>query len=248
MTLPTASVPAHRERRDARLRSDWPAAWAVSPGLTDYAAAVAFMEARAEAVRAGEAEELVWLLEHPPLYTGGTSARAGDLLAPDRFPVYKSARGGRYTYHGPGQRVAYVMLDLDRRGRDVRAFVHGLEEWLIGALAAFAGKGERRDGRVGVWVDRGAPGGAVREDKIAAIGVRVRRWVSFHGIAINVAPDLSHFSGITPCGVAEPGLGVTSLADLGLNASMGDADAALRKAFESVFGPTADALAPRLAD
>lgn len=206
------------------------------------------MEARAEAIRAGEAEELVWLLEHPPLYTGGTSANADDLLAPDRFPVFKSARGGQYTYHGPGQRVAYVMLDLDRRGRDVRAFVHGLEEWLIGALAAFAVTGERRDGRVGVWVDRSAPGGVLREDKIAAIGVRVRRWVSFHGIALNVAPDLSHFSGITPCGVADPGLGVTSLADLGLRTSMNEADVALRESFEDVFGPTVNAVAPGLAD
>ncbi len=228
---------------DARLRADWPAEWAVSPGLTEYDEAVAVMERRAGAIRAGEAAELIWLLEHPPLYTGGTSAAETDLLAPDRFPVFKSARGGQYTYHGPGQRVAYVMLDLDRRGRDVRAFVHGLEEWLIRALAEFGVKGERRDGRVGVWVDRTTQGGAMREDKIAAIGVRIRRWVSFHGVALNVEPDLSHFSGITPCGVSDPGLGVTSLVDLGLPVAMPDADAALRAAFEEIFGPTVNTAA-----
>ncbi len=226
------------------LRADWPAEWAVSPGLTAYDAAVAVMERRAGAIRAGEAAELVWLLEHPPLYTSGTSARATDLLSPDRFPVFKSARGGQYTYHGPGQRVAYVMLDLDRRGRDVRAFVHGLEEWLIRTLGEFGVKGERRAGRVGVWVDRTTPGGATREDKIAAIGVRIRRWVSFHGLALNIEPDLSHFSGITPCGVSDPGLGVTSLVDLGLPVTMDDADAALRTAFEGIFGPTTDVAAP----
>jgi len=194
------------------------------------------MERRVAEIRAGEAPELIWLLEHPPLYTGGTSAKAEDLLAPDQFPVFKTARGGQYTYHGPGQRVAYVMLDLDRRGRDVRAFVHGLEDWLIATLGAFGVKGERRDGRVGVWVVRTAPGAPLREDKIAAIGVRVRRWITFHGISLNVEPDLSHFSGITPCGISETGLGVTSLVDLGLPVTMDDADAALREAFQDIFG------------
>ena len=218
--------------------------WALTPGLIDYDAAVAAMEQRAAAIHAREAAELVWLLEHPPLYTGGTSAKVTDLRAPDRFPVYKSARGGQFTYHGPGQRVAYVMLDLTRRGRDVRLFVRGLEDWLIGALAEFGVTGERRDGRVGVWVDRTQPGGALREDKIAAIGVRIRRWVSFHGISLNVEPDLSHFSGITPCGVSDPGLGVTSLVDLGLPVTMADADAALRRSFESILGQTVDAFGP----
>ena len=227
---------------DARLRSDEPAEWAVSTGLTDYAEAVSFMEQRVADIRAGEAAELVWLVEHPPLYTAGTSADPADLLTPNRFPVFKSARGGQHTYHGPGQRVVYLMLDLDRRGRDVRAFVYGLEAWLIATLAEFGVKGERRAGRVGVWVDRTAPGGPLREDKIAAIGVRIRRWVSFHGVALNVSTDLSHFTGITPCGVSDPGLGVTSLTDLGITASMSDADTMLRTAFRSIFGPTVDAL------
>jgi lipoyl(octanoyl) transferase len=217
-----------------------PAAWRVSRGLTGYPAAVDVMEQRAAAIRAGKAGELVWLLEHPPLYTAGMSAKDGDLLDADRFPVFKTARGGEFTYHGPGQRVAYVMLDLERRGKDVRSFVRSLEAWLIAALGEFGLKGERREGRIGVWIDRTAQGEARREDKIAAIGVRIRRWVSFHGVALNVAPDLSHFSGIAPCGVHEPGLGVTSLADLGVAATMADADAALRRAFETVFGPTAD--------
>ncbi len=227
----------------AALRGAGPAEWAVSPGLTEYDAAVAAMERRVAAIHAGEAKELVWLLEHPPLYTGGTSAKETDLLAPARFPVFKSARGGQYTYHGPGQRVAYVMLDLNRRGRDVRAFVHGLEEWLIATLAEFGVKGERREGRVGVWVDRTRAGAPPREDKVAAIGVRVRRWVSFHGVALNVEPDLAHFAGIAPCGISDPGLGVTSLVDLGLPVTMDDADAALRMAFEAVFGPTRNAAA-----
>lgn len=213
--------------------------WRVSDGLTDYAAAVAEMEARAAAIRAGEAPELVWLLEHPPLYTAGTSAKSADLLEPDRFPVHRAQRGGEYTYHGPGQRVAYVLLDLDRRGRDVRRFVCALEDWVIAALAGFGVKGERRPGRVGVWVARPdkAPGpyGAPREDKIAAIGVRIRRWVSFHGVAINVDPDLTHFSGIVPCGIT--GHGVTSLVDLGVPATMADMDLALRAAFDAAFGP-----------
>jgi lipoyl(octanoyl) transferase len=217
--------------------------WAVSPGLTDYEAAVAAMEARANAIAAGEAGELVWLLEHPPLYTAGVSAKQADLLAPDRFPVYRTGRGGQFTYHGPGQRVAYVMLDLRTRGRDVTRFVADLERWIIGALERFNVKGEIRAGRVGVWVERKGPGWA-REDKIAAIGVRLRKWVSFHGIAFNVEPDLEHFSGITPCGISGPQYGVTSLVDLGLPVTMHDADAALRASFESVFGPTASAAPP----
>lgn len=219
--------------------------WAVSPGLVEYEAAVAAMEARAAAIAAGEAGELVWLLEHPPLYTAGVSAKQSDLLAPDRFPVFQTGRGGQFTYHGPGQRVAYVMLDLRTRGRDVTKFVADLERWIIGALARFNVKGEVREGRVGVWVERprekGGGPGRRREDKIAAIGVRLRKWVSFHGIAFNVEPDLEHFSGITPCGISDPQFGVTSLVDLGLPVTMADADAALRASFESVFGPTVTA-------
>ncbi len=217
--------------------------WAVSPGLTDYEAAVAAMEARAAAVAAGEAGELVWLLEHPPLYTAGVSAKDGDLLAPDRFPVFRTGRGGQFTYHGPGQRVAYLMLDLRTRGRDVTRFVADLERWIIAALERFNVKGEIREGRVGVWVERKGPGWA-REDKIAAIGVRLRKWVSFHGIAFNVEPELEHFSGITPCGISAPQFGVTSLVDLGLPVTMADADAALRDAFETVFGKTESAPPP----
>jgi lipoyl(octanoyl) transferase len=194
------------------------------------------MEARVEAMRRGEAGERVWLVEHPPLYTAGTSARPCDLREPDRFPVHKSARGGQYTYHGPGQRVAYPMLDLSRRGKDVRCYVHDLEAWIVATLARLGVRGEAREGRVGVWVARSDGTG---EDKIAAIGVRVRRWVTFHGIALNVAPDLSHYAGITPCGIAEEGLGVTSLAALGLQVTMAEADAALRAAWHDVFGPTA---------
>jgi lipoyl(octanoyl) transferase len=216
--------------------------WAVSPGLTPYAPALAFMEARAAAIAAGEADELVWLLEHPPLYTAGTSAKPGDLLSPDRFPVYETGRGGEYTYHGPGQRVAYVMLDLTRRGRDVRKFIQSLEAWLIGAAAQFDIEAGIREGRVGVWVNR-ANG---HEDKIAAIGVRLRRWVSFHGIAFNVDPDLSHFSGITPCGISNPLYGVTSLADLGHFVSMDDFDTALHIAWTDAFGPVSRADAPAL--
>ncbi|WP_267901436.1 lipoyl(octanoyl) transferase LipB [Amaricoccus solimangrovi] len=205
-----------------------------------YPEALATMEARVEALIAGRAGELVWLLEHPPLYTAGTSARAEDLLMPDRFPVYPARRGGEYTYHGPGQRVAYAMLDLNRRGRDVRAYVWNLEEWVIRALAEFNVTGERRPGRVGVWVVRPdrppLPDGSPAEDKIAAIGVRIRRWVTFHGIAINVEPDLTHFSGIVPCGIR--GYGVTSLVDLGLPVTMADLDLALARAFDAVFGPT----------
>lgn len=195
------------------------------------------MEARAAAIAAGEAGELVWLLEHPPLYTAGVSAKDGDLLDATRFPVFRSGRGGQFTYHGPGQRVAYIMLDLRERGRDVTRFVADLERWIIGALGDFNVRGEVRDGRVGVWVERKGPGWA-REDKIAAIGVRLRKWVSFHGIALNVEPDLEHFSGITPCGISASQFGVTSLVDLGLPVTMADADAALRASFERVFGPT----------
>ncbi|MBP7000445.1 MAG: lipoyl(octanoyl) transferase LipB [Amaricoccus sp.] len=212
--------------------------WRTSPGLTPYPEALAGMEARVEAILAGAAPELVWLVEHPPLYTAGTSADPADLLAPDRFPVYAARRGGEYTYHGPGQRVAYAMLDLNRRGRDVRAYVWRLEEWVIRALAAFNVTGERRPGRVGVWVARPdrppAPDGSPAEDKIAAIGVRLRRWVAFHGVAINVEPDLGHFSGIVPCGIR--GHGVTSLVDLGLPVTMPDLDLALRESFAGVFG------------
>src|SRR5687767_4894718 len=212
-----------------------PAGWAVSRAPVAYPDAVAAMEARATAIAEGRAGELVWLLEHPPLYTAGVSAKAGDLIQPDRFPVFASGRGGQYTYHGPGQRVAYVMLDLTRRQRDVRAFVAALEDWVIGALDAFNVKGELRDGRVGVWVERRAPGAPPREDKIAAIGVKLRRWVSFHGVSLNVEPDLAHFGGIVPCGVTEHG--VTSLVDLGLPVTMDEADAALRASFARVFGP-----------
>jgi lipoyl(octanoyl) transferase len=186
---------------------------------------------RVAAIACGAAPELVWLLQHPPLYTAGTSARDEDLLAPGRFPVHRTGRGGQLTYHGPGQRVAYVMLDLRRRGADVRRYVCNLEDWIIRALATFNVTGERRDGRVGIWIDRG--GG--REDKIAAIGVRIRRWVTFHGIAINVEPELEHFSGIVPCGIAGANYGVTSLVDLGLPVTMTDLDVALKETFAEVF-------------
>jgi lipoyl(octanoyl) transferase len=218
-----------------------PAGWAVSTGYVPYPAAVAAMEARAAAIADGTASELVWLLEHPPLYTAGVSSKPADLIAPDRFPVFESGRGGQFTYHGPGQRVAYVMLDLTKRGRDVRAFVAALEAWIIDALAAFNVTGEMREGRVGVWVERKGPGWS-REDKIAAIGVKLRRWVSFHGISLNVEPDLEHFSGIVPCGQTEHG--VTSLVDLGLPVTMDEADAALKAAFQRVFGPVEDAAPP----
>jgi lipoyl(octanoyl) transferase len=215
-----------------------PVEWRVSGGLVPYADAVAFMEARVAAIAEGTAEELVWLLEHPPLYTAGTSARAEDLLEP-RFPVHKSGRGGQYTYHGPGQRIAYVMLDLNRRNPDLRAFVCALETWIVATLQTFGVTGERRSGRIGVWVARPVrPGGESAEDKIAAIGIRVRRWVSFHGVALNVAPNLSHFRSIVPCGISDPHLGVTSLHNLGVLAGMGEVDAALRSSFEPLFGKT----------
>jgi lipoyl(octanoyl) transferase len=218
----------------ADLAGDGGVEWRISDSPVDYLEAVAAMESRAAAIAAGEARELVWLLEHPPLYTSGTSGKAQDLLDP-RFPLFSSGRGGQLTYHGPGQRVAYVMLDLKRRRPDIRAYVAALEQWIIGTLAAFNVRGERREDRVGVWVKR-PDKGAGFEDKIAAIGVRVRRWVSFHGIAINVEPDLAHFSAIVPCGVADPRYGVTSLVDLGHPVTMADVDVALRRAFEDVFG------------
>lgn len=212
-----------------------PVEWRVSRDLTPYPGAVTSMEERVAAISAGDAPEQVWLVEHPPLYTAGTSANDSDLLEPDRFPVFRAGRGGEFTYHGPGQRVGYVMLDLNHRGRDVRAFVRDLEEWIIQTLAAFGVSGERRDGRVGIWVDRGAYGGLPgTEDKIAAIGVRLRRWVSFHGISINVSPDLSHYDGIVPCGISQHG--VTSLKELGIDATVTDIDTALQSAFEEVFG------------
>lgn len=215
-----------------------PVEWVVAEGLTGYDEAVAEMEARAALIADGLARERVWLVEHPPLYTAGTSARDEDLIAPERFPVFRSGRGGQFTYHGPGQRVAYVMLDLKRRQPDLRRFVAALEGWLIGALDGFNVRGERREDRVGVWVRR-PDKSAGTEDKIAAIGIRVRRWVSFHGISLNVDPDLSHFDGIVPCGVSKHG--VTSLVDLGLPVTMPEVDSVLREAFERVFGPTVQA-------
>jgi len=221
-----------------------PVEWRVSEGLVDYEEAVAFMEARAAAIASGDARECVWLLEHPPIYTGGSSAKEKDLLDA-RFPVFRTGRGGQFTYHGPGQRVAYVMLDLTRRRRDVRALVCALESWIIATLADFGVRGERRAARVGVWVERPekpkGPHGETAEDKIAAIGIRLRQWVSFHGVALNVASDLTHFSGIAPCGVREAHLGVTSLKELGATADMRAVDAALRKNIELIFGPTAGA-------
>lgn len=209
--------------------------WRVSDAPVAYEEALAFMEARVTAIRAGTAPECVWLLEHPPLYTAGTSAKASDLIDA-RFPVYQTGRGGQYTYHGPGQRIAYVMLDLTRRKQDIRAFVCQLEAWIMAALARFNVRGERRDGRIGIWVDRGPHVlGGRREDKIAALGIRVRRWVTFHGIALNVDCDLSHFQGIVPCGISDQRYGVTSLTDLGITASMPKVDMALQAAFAEVF-------------
>ena len=209
--------------------------WRISDEPVAYPDALAEMDARAAEIRAGTAPELVWLLEHPPLYTAGTSADPRDLLETGRFPVYQAGRGGQYTYHGPGQRVAYVLLDLKARKQDIRAYVCALEDWIIRTLAAFNVKGERRDGRVGIWVTRTDIGTALREDKIAAIGVRLKRWVSMHGISLNIDPDLLHFEGIVPCGISEHG--VTSLHDLGQLVSMAEADLELRAAFEAVFGP-----------
>lgn len=215
--------------------------WKITDGLTDYDTAVAFMEARVAEIAAGTADECIWFLEHPPLYTAGTSAKPQDLTDPDQFPVYASKRGGEYTYHGPGQRVVYVMLDVGKRGHDVRRFVKQLETWVVSALAEFNVHGEIREGRVGVWVPRKdkplTVSGEPAEDKIAAIGIRLRKWISFHGISINVEPDLEHFSGIVPCGIRE--FGVTSLVDLGLPVTMADVDVALRKTFTEAFGPEA---------
>ncbi|WP_299040915.1 lipoyl(octanoyl) transferase LipB [uncultured Tateyamaria sp.] len=211
--------------------------WITTPGLTEYREAERWMEARASAIAAGDAAECIWLLEHPPLYTAGTSARSQDLTDPNRFPVFDTRRGGQYTYHGPGQRVVYTLLDVGQRGRDVRAFVQSLETWVIATLDTFNVKGEIRTGRVGVWVERPerprTAEGRLAEDKIAAIGIRLRKWISFHGLSINVEPDLSHFDGIVPCGIAEHG--VTSLVDLGLPVTMDDVDVALRQTFETVF-------------
>lgn len=214
-----------------------PVAWSIADGPVPYPEAVAAMEARVAAIREANAPDKIWLLEHPPLYTAGTSARDTDLLAPGRFPVYRSGRGGQYTYHGPGQRVAYLMLDLNRRVPDVRRYVATLEEWLINTLAAFNVRGERRDDAVGIWVPRPEKG-RKRTDKIAAIGIRVRHWVAFHGIALNVDPVLEHFSGIVPCGIRADG--VTSLADLGIVVSMEEVDTVMRREFERLFGATFD--------
>ncbi|MEN9062438.1 lipoyl(octanoyl) transferase LipB [Ponticoccus litoralis] len=211
--------------------------WKISDGLVPYEEAVSFMEDRAAAIAAGAAEECVWLLEHPPLYTAGTSARREDLTDPDRFPVHQTKRGGQFTYHGPGQRVVYVMLDVGKRGRDVRCFVQDLERWVIATLGEFGLTGHIREGRVGVWIERPdrprTASGAMAEDKIAAIGIRLRKWVSFHGISINVEPELDHFDGIVPCGITE--YGVTSLVDLGLPVTMDDLDVALRHQFGEVM-------------
>jgi lipoyl(octanoyl) transferase len=214
-----------------KLQSANPVRWEIARAPVPYEAAVARMEREIEAIAKESEPELVWLLEHPPLYTAGTSAKDSDLILPALFPVHHTGRGGQYTYHGPGQRVAYIMLDLKKRGQDVRAFVAGLEEWLISTLASFNVRGERREDRVGVWVSRDG-----REDKIAAIGIRVRHWVSFHGISLNVDPNLSHFEGIIPCGVREHG--VTSLVDLGLPVTLADADVALKNSFQDIFGST----------
>ncbi len=241
LAQPLSSDSAHAEGPIFGRPDAVPAGWAVSTAPVPYPEAVAAMEARAAAIAEGRAGELVWLLEHPPLYTAGVSAKPADLVDPGRFPVFESGRGGQFTYHGPGQRVAYVMLDLTKRARDVRAFVAALEGWVIDALAAFNVVGELREGRVGVWVERKGPGWS-REDKIAAVGVKLRRWVSFHGISFNVEPDLDHFGGIVPCGVTEHG--VTSLVDLGLPVTMDEADAALKAGFRRVFGEVVDVAAP----
>jgi len=231
----TAAAAACDSGTKLRRAGDLPVEWIIADAPVAYPVALEAMQHRAAAIAAGTASEAIWLLEHPALYTAGTSAVAADLLDPHRFPVYAAGRGGQYTYHGPGQRVAYTMLDLRQRGRDIRCLVQGLEGWVIDTLAAFNVTGELRDGRIGVWVARPDKGGG-REDKIAALGVRVSRWVSFHGISLNVAPDLSHFDGIVPCGIADQG--VTSLEDLGQLVSMAEVDMALRAAFERRFGPT----------
>ena len=251
MTTITERLPrtAVRPTDSAGFRADprdTPVEWVVAEGPVDYAEAVAAMELHVAEVLAGRAPERVWLVEHPPIYTAGTSARDQDLRAP-RFPVHRTGRGGQFTYHGPGQRVAYTMLDLNRRRPDVRAFVAALEGWIIGTLGRLNIRGERRDDRVGVWVERPDKpeglGGRAAEDKIAAIGIRLKRWVSYHGIAINVDPDLSHFDGIVPCGIASSQYGVTSLVDLGHVIGMAELDMLLRQEFERVFGPTVSVIA-----
>jgi lipoyl(octanoyl) transferase len=228
-----------RDRLDIGLRPDpelAPVEWRLGEGLTPYDEALAAMDERVGAIAAGTAPELAWLIEHPPLYTAGTSAKPTDLIEA-RFPVHQTGRGGQFTYHGPGQRVAYLMLDLRHRGNDVRRYVATLEEWMIRTLAAFNIRGERREDRVGVWVRRPEKGDS-REDKIAAIGIRVKRWISLHGVALNVEPELSHFQGIVPCGVSEQRYGVTSLVDLGVPVTMPEVDMVLRREFETLFGPT----------
>jgi lipoate-protein ligase B len=236
MVMEALTAPAEACEIENKLaRADGrPVQWIISPDPVPYPVALEAMRSRAAAIAAGEAEEAIWLLEHPPLYTAGTSALPEDLLS-DRFPVYDAGRGGQYTYHGPGQRVAYVMLDLTQRGRDIRCLVKGLESWVIDTLAAHNIKGERREGRIGVWVQR-PDKGASKEDKIAAIGVRVSKWVTFHGISLNVMPDLSHYDGIVPCGISDQG--VTSFEDLGQLVSMPEVDSVLRRAFEQQFGRT----------
>lgn len=242
MTVPLVSRIQHC-KEIIKLKSLKLVDWIISDKLTDYEDALRVMEARIAKISSGDAAEAIWLLEHPPIYTGGTSAKPDDLTDPDRFPVYEARRGGQYTYHGPGQRVIYVMLDLNKRGRDVRRFVEDLENWVIDTLASFNLRGEIREGRVGVRIARpdkaALPDGSPREDKIAAIGIRLRKWVSFHGISINHDPELSHFEGIVPCGIRDHG--VTSLVDLGLPVSLDDLDVALRQEFERRFGPTQDA-------
>ncbi|MBK8083311.1 MAG: lipoyl(octanoyl) transferase LipB [Devosia sp.] len=237
LTEPLTTAPSCDSSTKLFRRDGVPVEWLISDDLVPYPVALEAMRTRAAAIAEGGAGERVWLLEHPPLYTAGTSAASGDLLAPDRFPVYDAGRGGQYTYHGPGQRVVYFMLDLRQRGRDVRCLVRGLEALIVDVLAEFNIQGERREGRIGVWVQRPDKGPG-REDKIAAIGVRVSRWVSFHGIAINVMPELDHFGGIVPCGISDQG--VTSFEDLGQLASIAEVDVALRRAFERRFGPAAD--------
>ena len=238
-------MPVTEELRHVPLKADFPIDWAVSDQLVSYPDAMAFMDQRVQDIIEGRANEMVWFLQHPPLYTAGTSAQVTDLLQPDRFPVFDAGRGGQYTYHGPGQRIAYVMLDLRQRERDVRKFVLALENAVIDTLAAFNVKGAcRPHPRIGVWVDRTVSGGDLREDKISALGIRLKKWVSFHGVSLNVEPDLSHFGGITPCGVTDPRFGVTSLVDLGLPVSLSDVDIALRAAFEAQFGPFNPVSAP----
>jgi len=241
LSMASSAIPRHTLLPDMMARDTGaPVIWEVADGLVEYGLAVSRMEKLARAIRDGDEPERIWLVEHPPLYTAGTSANPQDLVSPDRFVVHKTGRGGEYTYHGPGQRVVYAILDLNRRNPDVRAYVSALEAWIINTLDQFNVRGERREDRVGVWVEQPQksrlPDGSVREDKIAAIGIRVRKWVSFHGLSINVEPDLEHFSGIVPCGVT--GHGVTSLVDLGLPVTMTDLDAVLRTEFEALFGTT----------